>query len=213
MEYDTHHDNINWVEYIDKLHLMWVECYRVLKEGGRLCINIQPDFYTRFPTHHYIGVDCRDIGFIWKCEIVWNKNHYNCPTRQFGSWKSPSCPLIKLSWEYIEVYCKGNVKKTGNKEDIDITRDEFLKYINGMWEFAPENKMKKYGHPAMFPEELPYRLMKMFSYRNDIVLDPFGGLGTTALVAKKNGRRYISIDKSEEYCRKTNERMSQMELL
>lgn len=212
MNYDKHIDSVKWKDYLDKFKIMWKECFRVLKHGGRLCVNVQSDFYTRHPTNHYFTIDCIDVGFIWKCEIIWNKNHYNCPTRQFGSWKSPSAPLIKLSWEYIEVFCKGDVKKTGEKENIDITREEFLKYINGMWEFHPENQMKKYGHPAMFPKELPYRLMKMFSYKNDIVLDPFNGLGTTTLVAKEIGRRFIGIELSQDYCDKAIDRLRQGDL-
>lgn len=213
MDYHNHNDKEHWKEYLSQMHEVFKECYRILKSGGRLLINIQSDFHGRFPTNHYLTIDCIDIGFIWKCEIIWKKNHYNCPTRQFGSWQSPSAPLIKLSWEYIEVLCKDNVKKTGLKENIDITREEFLKYINGMWEFNPEHQMKKYDHPAMFPEELPYRLLKMFSYKDDIILDPFNGAGTTTSVCKRIGRKFIGIDKSEKYCKTAEDRLSQMELL
>lgn len=211
--YDEYHDCVNWAEYNSFLNYVWYECFRVLKPCGRLCINIQPDFNKNNPTHHQITNQCLDIGFIWKAEIIWNKNHYNTRMSQFGSWKSPSAPCIKLSWEYIEIFCKESLKKIGEKENIDIERDEFLEYINGMWSFSPEKQMKKYKHPCVFPEELPRRLMKLLSYKGDIVLDPFNGVGTTSLVAKKNGRKYIGIEISEEYCKTAQERLSQLELL
>jgi site-specific DNA-methyltransferase (adenine-specific) len=109
-------------------------------------------------------------------------------------------PYIKYTWEYIEVFDKKTHKKTGRREDIDITADEFKEWVIGRWTFPPEIRMKDYDHPAMFPEELPRRLMKLFSYRNDIILDPFNGAGTTTLVARKLGRRFIGIDISEQYC-------------
>lgn len=212
MDYDTHKDKDKWEIYLENTGQIWAECYRVLKPGGRMAINLQPDFYDRFPTHHYTTKQCLDLGFLWKCEMIWNKNHYNCPTRQFGSWKSPSSPCIKLSWEYIEVFCKDTIKKTGDKEKIDITREEFLEYIDGMWSFKPEHRGKKFGHPACFPEELPYRLMKMFSYIDDIILDPYNGVGTTTFVAHRLNRQYIGIDLSEEYCKTAKDRLKQIDL-
>ena len=92
-------------------------------------------------------------------------------------------PYIKYTWEFIEVFAKQTHKKSGRHEDIDITGDEFKEWVLGKWSFPPEIRMKDYNHPAMFPEELPRRLMKLFSYKNDIVLDPFNGAGTSSLVA------------------------------
>jgi DNA modification methylase len=92
------------------------------------------------------------------------------------------------------------LKHPGDKENIDITKDEFIKYVNGHWSIAPETKMKEYGHPAMFPEELVERCLKLFSYKDDVVLDPFNGSGTTTFVSNKLGRKYIGIDMSETYC-------------
>jgi site-specific DNA-methyltransferase (adenine-specific) len=109
-------------------------------------------------------------------------------------------PYIKYTWEFVEVFDKETHKKTGRREDIDITADEFKEWVIGRWTIPPEHHMKEYDHPAMFPEELPRRIMKLFSYKNDIVLDPFNGAGTTTLVAAKQGRRFIGIDVSEQYC-------------
>jgi DNA modification methylase len=116
-------------------------------------------------------------------------------------------PYLKYTWEFIEVFCKESHKKEGDSSKIDITGDEFKKWVYAKWDIAPEGNMKKYNHPAMFPEELVARLLKLFSYQNDIVLDPFNGAGTTTLVANKLERRYIGIDVSEEYCKTAEKRL------
>lgn len=117
-------------------------------------------------------------------------------------------PYIKYTWEFIEVFDKETHKKGGRREDIDITADEFKEWVLGRWSFPPEIRMKDYHHPAMFPEELPRRLMKLFSYKNDIVLDPFNGVGTTTLVAWKLRRRFIGIDISGQYCDTAMQRLN-----
>jgi len=107
---------------------------------------------------------------------------------------------LSYPFEFIEVFSKTSLKHPGNKEDIDITKDEFIKCVNGHWSIAPETRMKEFDHPAMFPEELVRRCLKLFSYKNDVILDPFNGAGTTTLVAHELGRQYIGIDISEVYC-------------
>jgi site-specific DNA-methyltransferase (adenine-specific) len=197
---DPHDDTHEWNEYFEKLRLVWKECERVLKPGGRMAVNIQPLFSDYVPTHHIISRQLAELGLLWKAEFLWEKNNYNAKFTAWGSWKSPSMPYIKYTWEFIEVFDKGTHKKTGRKEDIDITADEFKEWVIGKWSFPPETRMKDHNHPAMFPEELPRRLMKLFTYRNDIVLDPFNGAGTTTLVARKLRRRFIGIDLSDQYC-------------
>lgn len=91
------------------------------------------------------------------------------------------------------------MKKEGDSKNIDITDEEFKKNVVAKWSIAPERKMKDYGHPAMFPEELVIRALKLFSFQNDIVLDPFNGVGTTTTIAKMLNRKYIGIDISEKY--------------
>ncbi|QPB08407.1 DNA methylase [Synechococcus phage S-H9-2] len=199
MEYDTHDDDGDADEYLEKILAVFVECKRVLKSGGRLIINIQPNYKQYFPTHHKITQRMIAEGMIWRGEIIWLKNNLRKLTA-WGSWKSPSCPYLSYPFEFIEVFSKDTLKHPGNKEDIDITKDEFIKYVNGHWSMAPETKMKDYGHPAMFPEELVERCLKLFSYKGDVVLDPFNGAGTTTYVAHKLGRKYIGIDMSKSYC-------------
>jgi DNA modification methylase len=197
---DPHDDTHEWNEYFEKLLKVWTECERVLKPGGRIAVNVQPLFSDYVPTHHIISRQLARLGLLWKAEFLWEKNNYNAKYTAWGSWKSPSMPYIKYTWEFIEVFDKETHKKSGRREDIDITSDEFKEWVLGKWTFPPETRMKDYEHPAMFPEELPRRLMKLFSYKNDIVLDPFNGAGTTSLVARKQGRRFVGIDVSEQYC-------------
>lgn len=197
---DPHDDTHEWNEYFNNLLTVWRECERVLKPGGRIAVNVQPLFSDYIPTHHIISHQLAGLGLLWKAEFLWEKNNYNAKYTAWGSWKSPSMPYIKYTWEFIEVFAKETHKKSGNRDDIDITADEFKEWVLGKWSFPPEIRMKDYNHPAMFPEELPRRLMKLFSYRNDIVLDPFNGAGTTSVVACKLARRFIGIDISRQYC-------------
>jgi DNA modification methylase len=197
---DPHDDTHEWNIYFEQLLTVWRECERVLKTGGRMAVNIQPLFSDYVPTHHVISQQLASLGLLWKAEFLWEKNNYNAKYTAWGSWKSPSMPYIKYTWEFIEVFDKATHKKAGRCEDIDITADEFKEWVRGKWSFPPEMRMKDYSHPAMFPEELPRRLMKLFSYKNDIVLDPFNGAGTTTLVAWKLHRRFIGIDVSQQYC-------------
>jgi len=197
---DHTEDTKEWNEYFSKLQKIWNECFRVLIPGGRIAVNVQPLFSDYIPTHHIISNQLIDIGFLWKAEILWEKNNYNAKYTAWGSWKSPSMPYLKYTWEFIEIFDKETHKKTGNKENIDITGDEFKEWVYGKWKMTPEIRMKEYEHPAMFPEELPRRLLKLLSYKGDIVLDPFNGVGTTTLVAYKLKRRFIGIDISEKYC-------------
>jgi DNA modification methylase len=207
---NSHDDTHEWNEFFEKLLCIWQECVRVLKPGGRIAVNVQPLFSDYVPTHHIISHQLAGLGLLWRAELLWEKNNYNAKYTAWGSWKSPSMPYVKYTWEYIEVFDKESHKKTGRREDIDITADEFKEWVIGRWTFPPETRMKDYDHPAMFPEELPRRLMKLFSYKNDIVLDPFNGAGTTTLVAWKLQRRFIGIDISEQYSRRAMERLKNL---
>ena len=208
--YDTSEDGVDWKRYFEGLYAIFEECIRVLKFGGRIIVNIQPLFSDYIPSHHLVSNFFISRKLIWKGEIMWEKHNYNCKYTAWGSWKSPSSPYLKYTWEFLEIFCKGSLGKEGSAKNIDIIGDEFKKWVYAKWDISPERQMKKYGHPAMFPEELVRRALKLFSYKNDVVLDPFNGVGTTTLVAKKLGRRYVGIDVSEEYCRIAKKRLMEV---
>ena len=208
LEYDAHNDATSWNTYYDMLFKIFKECIRVLKYGGRFVVNVQPLYSDYIPAHHIISNFFIENKMIWKGEILWEKNNYNCKMCSFGSWKSPASPYLKYTWEFVEVFCKGDLKKNGKSIDADISAEEFKSWVVAKWSIAPERHMKEFGHPAMFPEELVERVLKLFSFKNDIVLDPFNGAGTTTIVAKKNSRRYLGIDISKEYCETAEKRIS-----
>ena len=211
LDYENNDDDSDkWDDYLESLFKIFAECIRVLKHGGRIAVNIQPLFSDYVPIHHIISNYFVEKGLIWKGEILWEKNNYNCKYTAWGSWKSPSSPYLKYTWEFIEVFCKSTLKKNGSKTNADISGDDFKKWVYAKWSIAPERKMKEYGHPAMFPEELAKRVLQLFSFKGDTVLDPFAGIGTTCVVAKKVGRDYLGIDISSEYVKRSKARLNRM---
>ncbi|HPZ36304.1 MAG TPA: site-specific DNA-methyltransferase [Bacteroidales bacterium] len=198
--YENHNDLMPYNEYLDFLEQTWIECYRILIEGGRICINIPS--ITANGEYQPLFVDVvnqmRKIGYIMRGDILWYKQSISKRTA-WGSWKSPSNPSLVQPYEFILVFSKEKRKLEGDKEKIDITKDEFIKFSNSFWDIKPQTKPK--GHPVPFPEQLVYRLIKFYSYQENIVLDPFAGSGTVGVVALKTKRNYICIDKSEMYCK------------
>jgi DNA modification methylase len=212
LDYENHQDGVDWEKYFEKLFSIFKECIRVLKYGGRIIVNVQPLFSDYVPIHHIISNFFMENKLIWKGEILWDKHNYNCKYTAWGSWKSPSNPYLKYTWEFLEIFCKGDLKHEGDDKMADITADEFKKWVYAKWDIQPEYNMKKYGHPAMFPEELVERVLKLFSFKGDIILDPFNGVGTTTAVAKKLSRNYLGIDISKEYCKKAEERLKNTQI-
>ena len=210
LQYAGQEDASTWRLYFDKLFAILDECIRVLKYGGRLVINIQPLYSDYIPSHHIISKRLMDRRLIWKGEILWEKNNYNCKYTAWGSWKSPSNPYLKYTWEFLEIFCKGTLKKAGKNENADISAEDFKNWVVGKWSIAPERRMKEFDHPAMFPEELARRVIQLFSFKTDTVLDPFAGVGTCCVVAKKFGRSFIGVDTSSKYCETAQERIQEI---
>jgi site-specific DNA-methyltransferase (adenine-specific) len=184
---------------------VWKEVKRILVTGGRFALNIAPTSIKNFnPIHHDFIEQMRQIGMTMRTEILWYKQTMLRRTA-WGSWKSPANPHIIPSWEYVLVFCKDSWKLKGDPKDIDITSDEFKRFSDGFWYIPPETRRR--GHPAPFPEELIYRLIKFYTYKGNVVLDMFGGTGTVALVAYKTGRNFVHIDISEEYCKIASRRL------
>jgi DNA modification methylase len=202
--------NDSYEEYVNNLNLVWSECQRVLYKGCRLCINIGDQFarsvyygrYKVIPIRTEIIKFCETVGFDYMGAIIWQKVT-TCNTTGgatvMGSFPYPRNGIIKLDYEFILIFKKygspPNVSKQ-IKEQSKLTQKEWNQYFTGHWNFSGEKQDK---HLAMFPEELPKRLIKMFSFLGDTVLDPFLGSGTTSLAARNLKRNSIGYEINEDY--------------
>lgn len=195
--YDNHNDGMSHHEYLNWLEKVWRETKRVLVSGGRFALNIAPTGIKNFvPLHHDFTNQFRKIGMKFRTEIIWYKQTMLKRTA-WGSFKSPANPHIVPSWEYVLIFTKDQDRLDGDSKMSDITKEEFMKFSDGFWKIQPETQRK--GHPAPFPEELIYRLIKFYSYKNNNVLDMFGGTGTVAAIAARTGRNFFHIDISSQY--------------
>jgi site-specific DNA-methyltransferase (adenine-specific) len=202
--------NDSYESYINHLNLVWAECYRILHDGCRLCINIGDQFarsvyygrYKVIPIHAEIIKFCEVIGFDFMGQIIWQKATTMNTTgggAVMGSFPHPRNGVVKLDFEYVLLFKKqGNAPKptAEQKANSAMTNEEWNTYFNGHWYF---NGTKQDGHLAMFPEELPHRLIRMFSFPQETVLDPFMGSGTTALAAKKSGRNSVGYEINPDF--------------
>ncbi|MDP3764443.1 MAG: transcriptional repressor LexA [bacterium] len=203
--YDNHNDKMEYSDYLDWLYKVWQETKRVLVPGGRFAINIAPTGIKDFvPIHHDFIAQLRKLGMKFRTEIIWYKQTMLKRTA-WGSFKSPANPHIVPSWEYVLIFSKDQDRLDGDSKMADITKDEFMKFSDGFWQIWPERQRK--GHPAPFPEDLIYRLVKFYSYKDSTILDMFGGTGTVATVAAKTGRNFIHIDVSPQYCKIAKDRL------
>ncbi|MEM3245785.1 MAG: site-specific DNA-methyltransferase [Candidatus Micrarchaeaceae archaeon] len=200
MPYKNHVDSMPYELYLNWMKEVWAETKRVLVNGGRLCINIGENKRQNitYPTYSAFIQQCVDLGFLYRGTVIWNKNSAAKHTA-WGSWKSASNPHFVPRHEYILSFSKGDWKLEGDSKLSDITDKEFMEYTRTVWNFGTESK-KRIGHPAPFPEELPYRLIKFYSFKGNTVLDMFGGSGTVGVVALRLDRNFILIDNSKEYC-------------
>ena len=208
IEYSDYDDKRQYVEYRYWLAEVWKECFRVLKRGGRLALEVAPTGIAEFvPLHHDLSRDIRAAKFTHRAEILWAKQNMTAPRTAWGSWTNPSHPHVIPSWEYVEMFHKESWKLEGDPAMIDIQPEDFRDWSDGVWEIGPDTK-RVVGHPATFPEELIRRLLQFFTYRGNTVMDPFGGTGTVAVVAKKLGRHYLHLDHSVKYCEAAAARVS-----
>lgn len=199
IKYATHEDCLPLEEYLALLEAVWRECYRVLAPGGRIAINVAGvDRKPYLPLHSYITMQMLKLGLMMRGEILWDKGASVGVSTAWGSWRSPSNPTLRDVHEYILVFSKDDWKKQ-HKGESDLTSEEFVAYTKSIWEF-PTASAKKVGHPAPFPLELPSRLIKLYTYKGDLVLDPFMGSGTTCQAAELLGRRWIGVDMDAGYC-------------
>ncbi|MCI4330244.1 MAG: site-specific DNA-methyltransferase [Thermoplasmata archaeon] len=213
IEYSDYDDKRQYSEYRAWLSEVWKECFRVLKRGGRLALEVAPTGIAEFvPLHHDLSRDIRAAKFTHRAEILWAKQNMSAPRTAWGSWKSPRHPHVIPSWEYVEVFHKQSWKLEGDPSTIDISPEEFRDWSDGVWEIPPDTR-RVAGHPATFPEQLIRQLLLFFTYRGNTIMDPFGGTGTVAAVAKANGRHFIHIDQSEKYCHAAEDRVRKVQVI
>jgi len=204
-EYD---DDLSLTEYLEMLRNVFSETYRVLVNGGRACINVANLGRKPYiPLSDYISNMMEDIGFLMRGEIIWNKGAGAGVSMAWGSWKSASNPVLRDVHEYILVFSKGSFKRTKSKEQENtIEKEQFMEWTKSVWSMKTESA-KKIGHPAPFPVELPHRLIQLYTFRGDVILDPFMGSGSTAIAALNSSRSYIGYDIDPEYIKLAEERI------
>jgi modification methylase len=206
-EYDQ---DLTLEEYRKLLKTVFTEVYRKLVAGGRACVNLANLGRKPYiPLHGYVIQDMLDIGYLMRGEIIWNKASSASSSTAWGTWRSAANPVLRDIHEYILVFSKGSFNHK-NKESTasTISRDEFLEFSKSVWTF-PAESARRIGHPAPFPIELPYRLIQLYTYQGDVVLDPFCGSGTTCLAAIKTGRHYIGYDNVIDYVKLAEKRIKE----
>jgi site-specific DNA-methyltransferase (adenine-specific) len=211
-EYD---EDLSLEEYLAFLERVLLETYRVLVPGGRACINMANLGRKPYlPLTAYISTMMVNIGFLMRGELIWDKGASSSPSTAWGSWQSASNPILRDVHEYILIFSKGDYKRHISRKEIalkknTISRDQFLEWTKTIWQMNAESA-RRIGHPAPFPEELPYRLIQLYSFETDVVLDPFMGSGTTAVAALRSGRKFIGYDIVEDYIQLSERRVASL---
>lgn len=204
-EYDK---NLSLKEYRELLKTVFRETYKKLVTGGRACINVANLGRKPYlPLHSYIIEDMLAIGYSMRGEIIWNKASSASPSTAWGSWLSAKNPVLRDIHEYILIFSKESFSRNFNAKKNTIKKEEFLEWTKSVWTF-PAVSARSIGHPAPFPEELPHRLIQLYSFKDDVILDPFCGSGTACLTALKDGRHYIGYDNKPEYVELANRRIT-----
>jgi site-specific DNA-methyltransferase (adenine-specific) len=187
-------------EYRKFLKRVWADVYRVLVPGGRTCVNIANLGRKPYiPLNAFIHEDMIELGFLSRGEIIWNKATSVSPSTAWGTFASPTNPTLRDIHEYILIYSKGKFKRENPyKRKATIQDSQFLEWTKSVWTFSAE-RASKVGHPAPFPVELPYRLIQLYTFEGDIVLDPFMGSGQTAIAAIMADRHYVGYEIDKNY--------------
>lgn len=200
IHYNSHKDNISYADYLEFTKKWIKKVYDLAKDDGRFCLNIPLD--KNKGGQQSVGADitkiAKEVGWKYHSTIIWNEGNISRRTA-WGSFMSASAPYVIAPVEIILILYKKRWKKTSGSRKSDITKDEFMKWTNGVWNFNGESK-KKVGHPAPFPIELPRRCIKLFSFVGDIILDPFLGSGTTLIASYLNNRKGVGVEIDKKYC-------------
>ncbi len=208
--YNAHDDRMTYPDYLAFTQRYLDRCYRLTKSDGRFCLNLPLDKNKGGHQSVYADVTslAKQVGWKYHSTIIWNEQNISRRTA-WGSWRSASAPFVIAPVEVIVVLYKQDWKKTSGSLESDITRDEFMAWTNGVWDFKGESK-KRTGHPAPFPVELPRRCIKLFSFVGDRVLDPFLGSGSTLLACAETRRLGVGIDIDGKYCALARKRLNAM---
>jgi site-specific DNA-methyltransferase (adenine-specific) len=201
-------NDIDFDEYLSLIRSVAQEVYRVLVPGGRYIINIANLGRKPYiPLHSYFYGLHMDpsVGFLPMGEIIWQKARGASGSCAWGSWMSAKAPRLRDIHEYLLVFAKRSYSRP-HKGKSTISRDGFLANTLSIWDIPPESA-RRIGHPAPFPVELARRVIDLYSYQSDVVLDPFVGSGTTCVAAKQLNRAYVGYDISEEYCLLAQQRL------
>jgi len=203
-------ENLTLQEYRQFLKQVWKEVYRALVPGGRACINIANLGRKPYiPLHAFVVEDMLELGFLMRGEIIWNKATSSSPSTAWGSWLSAANPTLRDIHEYILVFSKGVFRRKNTlRKRSTISRKEFLEFTRSVWTF-PAESARGIGHPAPFPVELPYRLIQLYTFEGEVILDPFIGSGQAAIATIKTNRHYVGYDISEEYVRLAGRRIKE----
>ncbi|HOJ18130.1 MAG TPA: site-specific DNA-methyltransferase [Ignavibacteriaceae bacterium] len=202
-EYD---EDLSLEEYLTLLKNSFKETFRVLVNGGRACINVANLGRKPYiPLSDYISKIMYETGFNMRGEIIWNKAASASPSTAWGSWLSAANPILRDIHEYILIFSKGDYKREKGEKDNSITKEQFMEWTKSIWTINAESA-RRIGHPAPFPEELPFRLIQLYSFVGDVILDPFMGSGTTAIAAIRSDRKFIGYDISKEYIKLAEKR-------
>lgn len=200
INYNSNNDELSYQKYLEFSEKWMSNCYKWSNTQARFLLNIPLD--KNKGGHKSVGSDLtkivQDVGWKYHSTIIWNEGNISRRTA-WGSWLSASAPYVIAPVELIVILYKEQWKKTKGTKKSDITKQEFMDWTNGLWTFNGESK-KKIGHPAPFPKELPYRAIKLFSYQDDIIFDPFAGSGTTLIVAANIKRKAVGLDIDKKYC-------------
>ena len=204
-------EDLNLDEYRSFLSKIMTEIYRVLVPGGRFCLNLANLGRKPYiPLESYITQDLLSKGFLMRGQIIWDKASSSSGSTAWGSWISATNPTLRDIHEYILVFSKNNFSrpKVSGREST-ISKSDFLELTKSLWRF-PTESASKIGHPAPFPVELARRCIQLYTYSNEIVLDPFMGSGTTAVASILSNRQYLGYETNQEYVDLSLNRLSQL---